>query len=68
MPGENAIDKKEVKANKEPDMKMKSHYTDKTLQLEGREAGKRPSFVGLGLGTRTAVLSQSILNVIGEFG
>lgn len=48
-------------------MKIKSHEADKTLQLEGRQARRGPSFVGLGLDTKSAVLSQSILKVTGEF-
>lgn len=43
-------------------MKMKSQYVGKTLQMEGRQAGR-----GQGLDTKTAVLSQSILYVTGEF-
>lgn len=68
VPGENVIGKKEVKVNKEPDMKKKSQYACKTLQLEGRQSRRAASFVGLGLDTKTAFLSQGILKVTAEFG
>lgn len=40
MPGEKVIDNKEVKANKEPDMKMKSQYAKKIFTAGGK-VGKK---------------------------